>query len=303
MTRSTPRSAGARLWPVVLSLVAVAACGGTKGTDGTGTSPTAPSPPAANQSIVYTAIGASDAAGVGSSAVCVPFTECANGMGYVQVLVRRLSDGRQVKLTNLGIPGAVLSPEIQALASQYPPGVPTNFITSEMPFVARDSTLVTVFAGGNDTNVVGRAVLGGAGGGDPAGYIDQQVRAFGSSFNTLLQGIRQRAPSARIVVANLPNMAGIPYAARYTLAERQGLQRISVGFTTQVLNLLASQGVAVVDMMCDARSYDPGNYSSDGFHPNDQGYAYIADLYFTAALSGSVPSPRASCAQMTLVPQ
>ena len=302
MTRFPFTSKCAWLMAGVVSLAAVAGCGAGKGSDGGATSPTAPSPPSPSQTIVYTAIGASDAAGVGSSAVCVPFTECPNGMGYVQVVVRRLSEGRQVKLTNLGVPGAVLSPEIQSLSGQYPPSAPTNFIASEMPFVARDSTLVTIFAGGNDTNVVGRAAERGAGGSDPAGYIDQQVRGFGTSFSTLLQGIRQRAPSARIVVANLPNMAGLPYAAGYTQTQRQGLQRISVGFTTQVINQLTSQGVVVVDMMCDARSYDPANYSSDGFHPNDRGYAYIADMFVNAILSGSAPPPRASCAQMSLVP-
>jgi lysophospholipase L1-like esterase len=304
MTREHPLRIRARLLLVsMLALAAVAGCGAGKGSDNGGASPTAPSAPAPNQAVVYAAIGASDAAGVGSSAVCVPFTDCPNGMGYVQVIARRLAEGRQVRLTNLGIPGAVLSPEIQALASRYPPGVPANFITAEMPFVPRDSTLVTIFAGGNDTNVIGRAAAGGAGGSDPAGYIDQQVRAFGTGFDTLLQGIRQRASSARVVVGNLPNMAGIPYSARYTLAERQGLQRISVGLTTQVFNPLASQGVVVVDLMCDARSYDASNYSSDGFHPNDRGYQYIAEVYLSAILSNSAPSPRASCPQMALVPQ
>ena len=28
--------------------------------------------------------------------------------------------------------------------------------------------------------------------------------------------------------------------------------------------------------MCDARSYLASNYSSDGLHPNDAGYAFIA---------------------------
>jgi len=28
-----------------------------------------------------------------------------------------------------------------------------------------------------------------------------------------------------------------------------------------------------VDLLCDARSYQASNYSSDGFHPNAAGYA------------------------------
>ena len=54
-------------------------------------SPTAPSgPPAAGSAIVYDAIGASDADGVGSSVVCPPFTDCPNGTGYAQVATRQL---------------------------------------------------------------------------------------------------------------------------------------------------------------------------------------------------------------------
>jgi hypothetical protein len=103
----------------VLCLAAVAGCGAGSGT----TPPTAPSPPSATENIVYTAIGASDAAGVGSSAVCIPFTECPNGMGYVQVIARRLAEGRQVKLPTSSSRRRA-QPELQALAAQYPPSVP-----------------------------------------------------------------------------------------------------------------------------------------------------------------------------------
>jgi lysophospholipase L1-like esterase len=67
------------------------------------------------------------------------------------------------------------------------------------------------------------------------------------------------------------------------------------------VNALASQNVRVVDLMCDSRSYDPGNYSSDGFHPNDRGYAFMADLLHEAAMGSGAP-PATSCAQMAVVP-
>lgn len=48
--------------------------------------PTAPSgPPAPGSTIVYDAIGASDADGVGSSVVCLPFVDCPDGTGYPHV--------------------------------------------------------------------------------------------------------------------------------------------------------------------------------------------------------------------------
>ena len=64
----------------------------------------------------YTAIGASDAIGVGGSSPCLPLIVCTSGTGYVQQVTQRLqATGKTVTLTNLGIPGAVLSPETEAI--------------------------------------------------------------------------------------------------------------------------------------------------------------------------------------------
>lgn len=70
-------------------------------------SPAAPSPatpPAAGAPVHYTAIGASDANGVGGSVPCVPFTACEGGTGYVPVLARQLRLSREVTLVNPGFP-------------------------------------------------------------------------------------------------------------------------------------------------------------------------------------------------------
>jgi hypothetical protein len=64
--------------------------------------------------------------------------------------------------------------------------------------------------------------------------------------------------------------------------------------------VLSSQGVTVVDLMCDARSYLPSNYSAD-FHPNDAGYAFISSELVNAMTSPSYPSPQSSCPQMSTV--
>src|SRR5437667_9696147 len=75
--------------------------------------PTAPSgPPAPGSRIVYDAIGASDADGVGSSVVCLPFVDCPNGTGYPQGAARQLKAlGFDGPLTNLGIATAVIGPD------------------------------------------------------------------------------------------------------------------------------------------------------------------------------------------------
>jgi lysophospholipase L1-like esterase len=265
-----------------------------------------PTPPVAGSTIVYTAIGASDANGVGSTSLCPPFateTTCPNGMGYVPVTVRQLkAQGFTLSHLSLGIPTAVIGRDFQTLGQQYNREIVANFIEQEMPFVQQNATVVTIFAGLNEVNVITAALGGGAGGSDPNGYVDAQVRAFGTDYATLLAGIRARAGSPRIVTLNVPNAAGLPFLARTTLAQRQVAQRASVAMTRTVINPLVSQSVRVVDLMCDARSYLAANYSSDGLHPNDAGYAFIAGEVVRAITSGSYSSPQASCGAMTLVP-
>jgi len=262
-------------------------------------------PPAAGTTIVWDALGASDVDGVGSSMPClVPFTDCPGGLGYAQITARTLTgQGFQVTLTNFGIETAVIGPDFESLARQYGRTVVGNLIEREMPFVHTDATLVTVFAGGNEVNTITTALGAGAGGADPAAYIDRQVQAFGADYATLVNGIRARAPAARLVVLNLPNLAGLPFLAGVSLAQRQAAQRASVGMTTGVLNPLTAEGVTVVDLMCDGRAYQPSNISSDGFHPNDGGYAFIAGELVRAVTSASYPAPAANCGPMRLVPQ
>jgi lysophospholipase L1-like esterase len=98
-------------------------------------SPSEPSDPPPPPNVVnYTAIGASDAIGYGSSAVCLPFTPCPEGKGYVQLLEKRLkADGKTVSLLNLGLPGGVLSPEIQGIGNQLGRDVLTNRSSPPMP--------------------------------------------------------------------------------------------------------------------------------------------------------------------------
>jgi lysophospholipase L1-like esterase len=278
--------------------LAVASCSKFSNTD----SPTAPSgPPAAGSKIVYTAIGASDAAGVGSSVVCVPFTDCPGGMGYVPVTVRTLTTRAfTVTLRNLGIPTAVIGGDFAALGAQYGRTILGNFIDNEMPFVLTDSTVTTVFAGVNDVITAVSALGQGAGGGNTQAFIDAQIRAFAADYSTLIAGIRAKAPGTRIIALNVPNVAALPYFANSALDQRQAQQRLSVGFTTTAVNVLTSQGVTVVDLMCDARSYLPSNYSAD-FHPNDAGYAYISSEVVNA-ITSSYPAPRGSCPQMSVVP-
>jgi lysophospholipase L1-like esterase len=271
---------------------------------GSGEIPTGPGTvPTPNSTINYTALGASDAIGWGSSSFCVPFTDCPAGRGYVQVTTRELrARGFTVNPSNYGIPGAVISRRVQDLGAQWGRSADANILEQEAPFVTAQTTLITIFTGANDVNTITSALGGGAGAADQAGFINSQIQAFGQDFATLLRIVREKNPSVRIIVLNLPNMGGMPFLANAPLQHRRAAQMLSVGMTTAVINPTTAGGVMVIDLMCDPRSSQASTYSSDGFHPSDAGYAWIAAEVVTAATSPAYRAPASSCSQMTAVP-
>jgi lysophospholipase L1-like esterase len=299
--RLTPDSPIRRIGLSVVCILSVASC--DKFGLGDVKNPTAPGPPTAGSAVIYSAIGASDANGVGSSMPCVPLDHTCPGMGYVHVTARQLTaQGFSVSLTNLGLPTAVIGRDFETLGQQFSRTIIGNFIDQEMPFIPRNTTVVTIFAGGNEVNTITAALGAGMGGNDPNGYIDNQVKAFGADYTTLLNGIRDRAGSPRIVILNTPNMGGLPYLSGASAAQRQAAQRASVGMTRTVVNPLASPNTVVVDLMCDSRTYQRSNYSSDGLHPNDAGYAYMAAEVVRAVTSNAYPAAQSNCSAMSLVP-
>jgi lysophospholipase L1-like esterase len=290
--------------PLVAALIAV--LGSTVACDrlGGASSPLSPTgPPAPGSTIAYTAVGASDAIGIGSSSPCMIWSDCPDGLGYVQVATKTLrSQGFAVSLLNLGIPTAVIGPDFQTLGVQYGREIAGTLIEQEMPFVQQNATVVSVFVGGNDVNTITAALGGGAGAADQQAYIDAKVKAFGADYKVLLDGIRSTAKNARVIVLNLPNMGALPYLAGKPLPQRQAAQLASVAITTTVINPSVDQRTLVIDLMCDARAYEGSYYSADGFHPSDAGYAFIAAELVRAIGSNSYPAPNMSCAQMRLVP-
>ena len=270
---------------VTMSLSALSACDFVQ-------KPTEPGP-TPGATVSYTALGASDAVGIGSSSPCVPFSPCPDGLGYVQIVARRLREANpDMSFLNLGVPGAVLSRDIQTIGNSVGRGIVTNFIDGELPFIARDSTLVTVFADANGVNAIGEALRRMAAS-ERSSYVETQIQNFGRDFAAFVTGIGERAPGAKIVVLNMPNLARLPYSTGYTEEERQWLRTLSVGFTAAI-NSSGSSKLLVVDLMCHAPVYQPSIYSGDGFHPNDTGYQLLADLV-SAALTTNPITPPSSC--------
>jgi lysophospholipase L1-like esterase len=263
--------------------------------------PTGPSLP--GSPVRYAAVGASDVVGIGSTAPCLNFFgDCPDGKGYVFVAAAQLrTQGRSVTVNHLGLPTATISRRFMDLGNQYNHPVFANFMDSEVPFIPRESTVVTIFAGGNEVNVITASLGAGAGSSNQTAYIDTQVQNFAADYVTLVATIRERVgDSAGIIALNLPNLSRMPFVASAPLPQRQAVHRASLGVTTTAVNTLVTRGVRVVDLMCLAALYQPSSLSPDGFHPSDSGYALIAAEVVRAVTATSFPAPAASCPQMSM---
>jgi lysophospholipase L1-like esterase len=291
------------------------------------------SPPtaAAKQTLYvgYTAIGASDAVGYGASVPCTeaspalvadPTCPETGASGYVPDIRTDIAQyGFVASLQDLGISGAVIGPDIETTANMYDPttcgprspadAYPGNFLVNELPSVNPSALFVTIFAGGNDVNGIVTALVCGAGGATTASqtaFVTQEIEEFGADFATLVGTVHATAPKATIIVANIPNFANVPYAfalstnPQLDLEVRTALQEVSVAIDTDVINTLPAKGIPVVDLQCNPASYNPSNFYTDGFHPNDAGYAALAAQYVQQLLSNSPAAPASSCAYQGL---
>ena len=283
---------------VLITALAVSAASCSKSDSGdTPTSPTNPN------AISYTVLGASDGIGVGGSIVCAPLDlGCENGTGYAQTIRRRFqADGRTVSYLNLSIPGYVLSRAIADLAVSIGRPDPGTFIERYPAFVPPGTTHVTIFAGGNDANVIGSAVSAGQGAPDIRGYVDGQVRQWGSDLAEFVSRVRSRSSTARIVAYNLPNLGAAPYNGG---PHRPGAQHHAAHRHRPHRPDQQPHEPRRHRHRPDVRSAPraAGHVFLRRLHPSDAGYAIMADLGYAALTSGSAPAPQSSCAQRTALP-
>ena len=233
-------------------------------------------------------IGASDVSGFGSSVPCFPYTDCPSGTGYAfgrsapAPSAELYSDGDELTVFRR----RCISRPFQDLGRQYGKEIFGNFIEGEMPFIPADATLVTIFAGANDVNVITAALGGGAGGsGDPGGLhrpAGQDISATISRRCWPASAQRRVRPHHRVEPAEHRGHAVL--APQSPLPERQAAQRASVRMTTTVINTLPN--VTVVDLMCDPRMYQ----TIDLFRPTG----------FIRTMPGTRSSPTRSSSASTL---
>lgn len=236
----------------LLTLLALAACGGANGGASTAGQPSATTPatttsPATSMpGVRYVALGASDAVGVGASD--------PNRTAYVPIIISRLPKGSAA--LNLGISGETAH---QALTDELPAAV------------AAKPTLITVWLVGNDfKNCV-------------------PLQQYGADLNTLLTELQQQT-TAHVFVANAPDFSALPavqaQAASGSFCGAPGSQA-SIRSLAQQWNTVINASVAahhdtLVDLFNSDLASHPGYVSGDGFHPSDQGYLALANLFWSA---------------------
>jgi lysophospholipase L1-like esterase len=230
-----PQRAG--ITALLLALVALAACSPATDTHATAS-------PTVKPSMVYVAIGASDAVGVGASD--------PNTTAYVPLLIAHLPP--HAYALNLGVSGYTAQ---QALLNELPQAL------------AAQPTLVTVWLVGNDLrqctpladyqsnldNLLGQL----------QSRTSAQVFVANSPDMSLLPSARNGAPTMGVCM-------------RGKSAEQ--IRALVEQWNSVIATVVAKHHQTLVDLFAAGLATHPEYVSSDGFHPSDAGYRALADLFW-----------------------
>jgi len=164
--------------------------------------------------------------------------------GWVPRFATRL--GSNVQVVNLGVSGSTLS---QALHEQLGPAVDAQ------------PDVITVWLAVNDLNA--RVPL------------DQ----YAADLDTLLGRLEQT--HARVLVGNVPDLSAL---AAYRGTDPEPLRAEVDAWNTVIADTAARHGATLVDLHAQWQeiAQHPEYVSADGFHPSDEGYQALADLFATA---------------------
>ena len=272
---------------LVAACISLASCTG-------GGSNTPPSPPHMAGPVNYAALGDGRAAGTSASVPCPPAPapalpsppNCPGGTGYVPDIAKGLATQAAVTLTNLGIENAVIGPDVRANLNALGLGLPpVDLLSTEVPALPANSTLVTLFQGVLETTQLTNLASGST--------IDTEVAKFEADYLKIIAQVRAKAPATRIVVANIPNVRLFKEFKSVALQNTYG--RVSIALDTFINNIAATQNVTVVDLLCDAAIYQYGDLAGQ---LNDSAHAEIARA-FLAGITTPAP-PAAACAPYSL---
>lgn len=238
---------------VLIALLAVAGCGGSAGVGAI--SPPRPTPsPSVAPPVVYVAIGASDAVGVGA--------DDPNTQGYVPLLIARLPAHSQA--LNLGINGNVIH---GALSNELPQAI------------AAHPTLVTVWMVGNDFR-----------GCTPLDAFSADLETLLEQLRTQTHA---RVFVANLPdMSQLPFFQdGAPQAGACLQGKSVAQVRAQVmAWNAVIAAAVARHGDVLVDLFNSDLAAHPNLIYRDGFHPSTAGYQVLADLFWAQIQAhGGVP--------------
>ncbi|MPY93852.1 MAG: hypothetical protein GEV08_12550 [Acidimicrobiia bacterium] len=235
--REAPTTAVRVLVAVLLVVVAAAGCAGTAGPAGPPLEPAGPA-------VMYVAVGASDAVGLGADR---PLSQA-----WPQVLYRTAMT-RATTFVNLAAEGSTVA---DALAQQVPS--------------ARDlePSLVTVSLGVNDL----RAEV------DPADYEEQ----LGSLVRRLRRGGAARVLVAN--TPPIDHLPAYVAEAGGSFPASDDLLALVTAYNQAVARVAAVEGAELVDlhaagMAARAEGAEASLVAADGFHPSTAGHARIAAAF------------------------
>ncbi len=172
--------------------------------------------------------------------------------GYVPLLAERLPKGSH--LINLGVSGIHLS---EALVQEVPIALSTS------------PKLITIWLVANDF-VAGVA-----------------YESYMKYLHALLNQLRI-STTARIVMANLPDLTRLPFFAHLTPAQKSKMYTEIQRWDANIAKVAEHYSVTVVDLLKEESQLTahPEYVSTDGFHPSPSGYIQLAN-YFWEAIKGN----------------
>lgn len=207
----------------------------------------------------YVAIGASDAVGIGAS---------VNTLGYVFQIRDSLEIiADTVEFTNMGVSGHVIEEMI-------------NFQMQST--INANPDIVTIWVGGNDFQDHLTSY-----------FFEKSINTvvdFRSDLKVLLGTLKDSLPDAEIFIADLPDMAKLPSVRTFigedpTTASYQAALAIIDSLNTMIREEAFAYQANFIPLSAEGDlTGDSTNISDDGFHPSDQGYGIMTDLYFEAIL-------------------
>lgn len=197
-------------------------------------------PAAPARPIVYVAVGASDSVGVGAAD---PAREA-----WPVVFVERALPANTT-FTNVAVSGSTTA---QALTEQVPKAV------------AAAPDLVTVWLNVNDLRA----------------FVD--ARTYGEQLREVVTALR-RGGETTVLVANTPELDQLPVLAALPVPPALIEQRVDE-YNQVIAQVVEDTGAVLVDLHAESEELeDAGRISdvtsSDGFHPNTEGYRIVARTF------------------------